>query len=65
MIDDLVKRLQTSGDVLRCIEAQATRIAGLESALQKIVDSTGCCEACECWRKLRNKASAALERKKQ
>ena len=43
------------------LKPQADRIAELEAALQKIVNSTGCCEACECWRKLRNKASAALK----
>ena len=46
MSDDLVRRLQTSGDVLRHIEAQAARIAELEAALSSIARNT-CCDKCQ------------------
>ena len=35
----------------------------LRAALRVISNSTGCCEGCECWRKLRAKARAALGEK--
>ena len=41
MSDDLVRRLQTNGDVLRHIEAQAARIAELEAALQFATEYVG------------------------
>ena len=34
MSDNLVKRLQENGDLLRHVEAQAARIAELEAALE-------------------------------
>lgn len=46
MSDDLVRRLQTNGDVLRHIEAQAVRIAALEAALSSIARNT-CCDKCQ------------------
>lgn len=42
------------------IEALTSENERLREALTKLVNSTGCCDACECWRKLRAQASAAL-----
>ena len=41
MSDDLVRMLQTNGDVLRHIEAQPVRIAELEAAMQFATEYVG------------------------
>ena len=43
--------------------AEADEIEKLRAAFRIVSNSTGCCESCECWRKLRTKARAALGEK--
>lgn len=56
--DDTANRIKA---LLTEREADKARIAELEAALGQVAKSTGCCDACECWRKLSAKARATLE----